>query len=95
MIHMVEQITKLGPMYFHQMWTYKRFISILNGYMRNKAFLEGSMIESYHIEESIDCCIYYIKDKREIGLPESRHEDRLSWKGTMEGKVSLTRTTNN
>jgi hypothetical protein len=22
MIHMVEQITELGPMYFHQMWTY-------------------------------------------------------------------------
>jgi hypothetical protein len=39
MIHMVEQITELGPMYFHQMWTYERFMSILNGYMRNKAFL--------------------------------------------------------
>jgi hypothetical protein len=46
-------------------------MSILNGYMSNKAFPEGSMIESYHTEESVDCCIDYIKDKRVIGLPES------------------------
>jgi hypothetical protein len=77
------------------MWTYERFMSILNGYMRNKAFPEGSMIESYYIKESIDCCIDYIKDKRAIGLPESRHEGRLSGKGPLEGKDSLTRTTNN
>jgi hypothetical protein len=56
---------------------------ILNGYMRNKAFPEGSMIESYHTDESVDCCIDYIKDKRAIGLPESRHEGRLSGKGTI------------
>jgi hypothetical protein len=31
MIHMVGQITELGPMYFHQMWTYERLMSILNG----------------------------------------------------------------
>jgi hypothetical protein len=28
MIHMVEQITEQGPMYFHQMWTYERFMSV-------------------------------------------------------------------
>ena len=70
MVDMVQQITELGPMYFHQMWTYKRFMSTLNGYTRNKAFPEGSMIESYHIEESVDCCIDNIKDKRAIGLSE-------------------------
>jgi hypothetical protein len=86
MIHMVEQITELGPMYFHQMWTHERFMSILNGYMRNKAFPEGSMIEGYHIEESVDCCIDYIKDKRAIGLPESQREGRLSGKGTIGRK---------
>jgi hypothetical protein len=59
---------------------------ILNGYMRNKAFAEGSMIDSYHKEESVDCCIDYIKDKRAIGLPESRHEGRLSGKGTIGRK---------
>jgi hypothetical protein len=61
-------------------------MSILNGYMRNKVFPEGSMIESYHTEESVDCCIDYIKDKRSISLPESRHEGRLSGKGTIGRK---------
>jgi hypothetical protein len=39
--------------------------------------------------------IYYIKDKRVVGLLESRHEGRLSGKGTIGRKNSLTRTTNN
>jgi len=86
MIHMANQITELGPMYFHQMWTYERFMSTLNGYMRNSAFLEGSMMESYHTEESIDCCIDYIKDRRAVGLPVSRHEGRLSGRGTIGKK---------
>jgi hypothetical protein len=47
---------------------YEQFMSVLNGYMRNKAFPDGSMIEGYHTEESVDCCIDYIKDKRVIGL---------------------------
>jgi hypothetical protein len=51
-----------------------------------KAFPEGSMIESYPIEESVDCCIDYIKDKRATGLLESRHEGRLSGKGTIGRK---------
>jgi hypothetical protein len=77
MIHMVNQITELGPVYFHQMWAYKRFMSILNGYMRNSSNLEGSMMEGYHTEEHIDCWIIYIKDKRAIGLYESPHQRRL------------------
>jgi hypothetical protein len=61
-------------------------MSILNGYMRNKAFPEGSMIESYHTEESVDCYIDYIKDKRATGLSESRHEGRLLRKRTIGRK---------
>jgi hypothetical protein len=51
--------------------------------MRNKAFAEGSMIESYHTKESVDCCIDYIKDKRAIGLLKSQHEGRLFGRGTI------------
>uniref|UniRef100_K3YDP2 Uncharacterized protein n=1 Tax=Setaria italica TaxID=4555 RepID=K3YDP2_SETIT len=64
-------------------WTYEWFMSTLNGYMRNKAFPKGSMIESNHTEVSVDYCIDYKKDKRAIGLPESRHEGGLSGKGTI------------
>jgi hypothetical protein len=36
------------------------------------------MMEGYHTEEHIDCCIDYIKDNRAIDLSESPHEGRLS-----------------
>jgi hypothetical protein len=33
MMHMVNQIQELGPVYLHQMWTYERFMSTLNRYV--------------------------------------------------------------
>ena len=45
MIHMVDQIRALGPLYLHEMWTYEHFMSILNRYILNHAYFEGSMIE--------------------------------------------------
>jgi hypothetical protein len=44
MMHMVDQIQELGPVYLHQMWTYERFMSTLNKYVLNHTFLEGCMI---------------------------------------------------
>ena len=37
MMHMVDQIQDLGPVYLHQMWTYERFMSTLNRYVHNLA----------------------------------------------------------
>jgi hypothetical protein len=60
MMHMVDQIQELGSVYLHQMWTYDRFMSTLNRYIYNRAYPEGSMIEEYTIEESINCRTKYI-----------------------------------
>jgi hypothetical protein len=46
MMHMVDQIQELGLVCLHQMWTYERFMSTLNRYVDNRAYLEGSMIEA-------------------------------------------------
>ena len=59
MIHMVHQIQALGPFYLHEMWSYKRFISVLSRYVHNRAYLEGSMIEGYSTEEVVECCQEY------------------------------------
>ena len=45
MIHIVDQIEALGPLYLHEMWTYEHFMSILNRYVLNRAHPVGSMIE--------------------------------------------------
>jgi len=68
MIHMVDQIRALGPLYLHEMWTYEHFMSILNRYILNRAYPEGSMIEGYSTEEVIECCLGYLNDKVSIGL---------------------------
>jgi hypothetical protein len=70
---MVDQIQELGPIYLHQMWTYERFMSTLNRYVHNRAYLEGSMIEAYTTEGSINYCTKYIQDGTAIGLPVPLH----------------------
>jgi hypothetical protein len=54
MMHMVDQIQHLGPVYLHQMWTYERFMSTLYRYIHNHTYLEGSMIEAYTTKEAVN-----------------------------------------
>jgi hypothetical protein len=58
-------------------------MSILNRYILNFAYPEGSMIEGYHTEEIIECCLGYLKDKVGIGLPVPRFLGRLEGVGTV------------
>ncbi|XP_066165892.1 uncharacterized protein [Oryza sativa Japonica Group] len=60
-VHIVPQIIEIGPLYLHQMWAYERYMSILKGYVRNRAYPEGSMIEGYTTKEVVECCIDYMK----------------------------------
>ena len=81
MMHMVDQIQELGPMYLYQMWMYKQFMSTLNRYVLNRAYLEGSMIKAYTTKEGVNCCTKYIRDGRAIGLLVHLHEGRTSGMG--------------
>jgi hypothetical protein len=87
MMHMVDQIQQLSPVYLHQMWMYEQFMSTLNRYVLNRAHPEGSMIEAYTTEEVVNCCTRYIKDRRVIGLPVHPHEGRTSGMGCTGRKV--------
>jgi hypothetical protein len=86
MIHLADPVFILGPMYMHHMYLYERHMVVMKGYVCNYAHPEGSMIEGYTTEEVIECCVYYIKDGKSIGVPVSRHHVRLSGKGTKEHK---------
>jgi len=87
MMHMVDQIQELDRIYLHQMWTYERFMSTLDRYILNHAYLEGSMIAAYTTEEAVNCCTKYIRDGRAIGLPIPQHEGRTSGMGCTGRKV--------
>jgi hypothetical protein len=80
MTHLADQIFMLGPSYMHYMYSYKRHMVIMKGFVCNRAHPEGSMIEGYTTEEVVECYAYYIKDGKPIGVPVSQHHGRLSGK---------------
>jgi hypothetical protein len=89
-VHLVPQIEAFGPMYLHEIWTYERFMSILNGYVSTRARPEATMIEGYCTEEAIESggpfCNSILKDQVAIGPPSSQHEGRLYGSGRMGRK---------
>jgi hypothetical protein len=60
-------------MYLHDMWTYERFMSILNGYVSTRTRPEASMVKGYLTEETIESegpfCNRILKDQVVIDLP--------------------------
>ena len=50
---------------------------------------EGSIAKGYGTEEVIEFCVDFILDLDLIGVPESRHEGRLSGKGTLGKKTYI------
>ncbi|KAK1660743.1 hypothetical protein QYE76_048902 [Lolium multiflorum] len=52
---------------------------------------EGSISKGYGTEEVIEFCVDFIPDLKPIGVPESRHEGRLSGKGTLGRKSMICR----
>jgi hypothetical protein len=85
MIHLVDHILTLGPLYLHSMFLYEQFLAVLKAYVRNCAHPEGS-IEGYTTEEVVECCADYIKDGKWIGLPIPLHKGSLRGRGRMGQK---------
>ena len=89
MIHIIDQIQALGPLYLHKMWMYERFMSILNRCALNRAHPEGSMIEGYNTEEVIESCLGYLKDTVSLGLPIPHFFGRLEGLGIVGRKIFI------
>jgi hypothetical protein len=61
-------------------------MGVLKKYVHNCARPEGSISKGYGTEEVIEFYVDFIPDLKSIGVPESRHEGRLSEKGTLGNK---------
>jgi hypothetical protein len=83
MIHLMDQILTLGPLYLHSMFPYERYLAVLKSYEQNCAHPESSIMEGYTTKEVVECCADYVKDGKRIGLPiplhESRQEEDEEW----------------
>jgi hypothetical protein len=91
LVHLVEEIAILGPVFLHNMFPFERFMGVLKKYVHNRARPEGSISKGYGTEEVIEFCVDFIPDLKSIGVPESRHEGRLSGKGTLGRKSMICR----
>jgi hypothetical protein len=85
MIHIEDQISILSPVYLHHMYPYERYMSIMKGYVHNRAHPEGPLIEGYTTDEEF--FNDYMKDGKPIGVLVSQYEGRLTGKGTIGKKT--------
>ena len=73
LVHLVEEIRILGPVFLHNMLPFERFMGVLKKYVRNRARPEGSISKGYGTEEVIEFCVDFLPDLKPIGVPESRY----------------------
>jgi hypothetical protein len=89
LVHLVEEIRILGPVFLHNMFPFERFMGVLKKYVRNHARPEGSISKGYGIEEVIEFCVDFLPDLKPIGVSESRYKGRLTGKGTLGRKATV------
>jgi hypothetical protein len=94
MIHLMDQILTLGPLYLHSMFLYERYLTVLKSYVQNHTHPEGSIMEGHTTEEVVECYANYVKDGKRIGLPIPQHEGRLRGRGRMGQKSFVDRDYN-
>jgi hypothetical protein len=85
LIHLVDQIKALGPMYLHQIFPFERLMKVFRRYVRNRFRPEGGMTEGWSTEEAIELCTYYLTINK-VGVLESHHDGRLGDKRTIRRK---------
>ena len=89
LVHLVDEISILGPVFLHNMFPFERFMGVLKKYVHNRARPEGSISKGYGTEEVIEFCVEFLPDLKPIGVPESRYEGRLTGKGTLGRKAMV------
>jgi hypothetical protein len=89
LVHLVEEIRILSPVFLHNMFPFERFIGVLRKYVRNRARPEESISKGYETEEVIKFCVDFLPDLKPIGISESRYEGRLIEIGTLGRKATV------
>jgi len=55
-------------------------MKILKGYTKNLHHPKASIVERYIVEEAIEFCSEYLEKEKLVGLPESRHDEKVKGK---------------
>jgi hypothetical protein len=71
------------------MYAYERFNGILKSFVRNRAYPDGSMVQGYNIEKTVEWALNFVDPSNPISVPKSHHEGKLIGKGII-GKKAIT-----
>ena len=98
LVHLVEEIYILGPVFIHNTFPFEGFMGVLKKYVRNRARPEGSITKGYVTEEVIEFCVDSLsrlvclnRDMRRDWVEKAGSESRQWYVGT--GILSLKHTT--
>jgi hypothetical protein len=61
-VRLVEKAKLGGPVCYRWMYLVERYLRTLKGYVRNKAHLEGSIVEGHISEECMVFCSRFLND---------------------------------
>ena len=71
LVHLIKEISILGPMFLHNMFPFERFMGVLKKYVHSRARPEGNITKGYGTEEVIEFCVDFIPILDLIGVPKS------------------------
>ena len=85
LVHLIDEIVVLDPVFLHNMFPFERFMGVLKKYVRNRARPEGSIFMGHQTQDVIGFCVDFIPDLKKIGLPQWQYEGRMGGKGMLGG----------
>ena len=89
LIHIVDDITHLGPLFQHNMMPFERMNGVIKGFVRNRARPDGSIVQGFLTEECISFCTNHLNVQDPVGLPGNKHIGRLHGVGHKNGRRDL------
>ncbi|TXG69641.1 hypothetical protein EZV62_004576 [Acer yangbiense] len=74
-IHLAREAQRCGPVQYHWMYPFERFMKVLKGYVRNRARLEGCIAECCLAEECMRFCGGYMNQLGLVGTRQCHNKD--------------------
>ncbi|CAL1383444.1 unnamed protein product [Linum trigynum] len=74
-IHLPYEAKLGGPVQYRWMYPIERFLSTLKGFVRNRAYPEGSIAEAYLVDECLTFCSMYLDGiETQFNAPERNYD---------------------
>ena len=89
LVHIVDDIIHLGPLFLHNMMPFERLNGVIKGFVRNRARPDASIVQGFLTEECISFCTSFLDLENPVGLPVNKHLGRLDGAGHKNGRRNL------